>query len=130
LNEECAMDDTPQQDVPADDHLPGGLSSPEFRQQIPSPPPSTAAAIATTSNGAIGKPYRAKGEGGGPGRKPRACLECKRLKMKCEFLPGERKCSRCSRKDLECTSNKGMVRGMSASAEGYEWVTLILRLCR
>ena len=25
---------------------------------------------------------------GGPGRKSKACQECKRLKMKCEVLPG------------------------------------------
>lgn len=35
-------------------------------------------------------------------RKTRACHECRRLKMKCEVLPDETRCTRCRKKDLEC----------------------------
>jgi len=39
----------------------------------------------------------------GPGRKPRACPPCKRLKMKCEALPGDAsRCTRCARRGLVC----------------------------
>ncbi|KAL0940544.1 C6 transcription factor [Colletotrichum truncatum] len=40
--------------------------------------------------------------GSGPGRKPKACLECKKLKMKCEIFPGDRKCRHCLRRKVDC----------------------------
>lgn len=60
-----------------------------------------------------------KGVIGGPGRKSKACkfvellgrpiadkeiagLECKKLKMKCEVFPGDRKCKHCLRRKAEC----------------------------
>lgn len=43
----------------------------------------------------VGKP--------GPGRKPRACLECKRQKMKCEVPAGSRKCKHCLRRNIDCS---------------------------
>ncbi|KAL4802398.1 hypothetical protein BDV18DRAFT_166983 [Aspergillus unguis] len=39
---------------------------------------------------------------GGPGRKSKACLECKKLKMKCEVFPGDRKCRQCLRRKAHC----------------------------
>ncbi|OAA59198.1 Transcription factor [Niveomyces insectorum RCEF 264] len=38
----------------------------------------------------------------GPGRKPRACAECKKQKMKCEVLPGHDSCRNCLRRNLAC----------------------------
>ncbi|EKM82737.1 hypothetical protein AGABI1DRAFT_53161, partial [Agaricus bisporus var. burnettii JB137-S8] len=32
-----------------------------------------------------------------------ACVDCKSVKVRCEFVPGERKCRRCQAKDLPCT---------------------------
>lgn len=40
---------------------------------------------------------------GGPGRKPRACSECKRQKMKCDVSNGSRKCKHCLRRNVECS---------------------------
>ncbi|KDR81549.1 hypothetical protein GALMADRAFT_134980 [Galerina marginata CBS 339.88] len=31
-----------------------------------------------------------------------ACVDCKSVKVRCEFLPGEKKCRRCQLKDLPC----------------------------
>ncbi|KAH0432465.1 hypothetical protein CcaCcLH18_06372 [Colletotrichum camelliae] len=42
------------------------------------------------------------GRVGGPGRKSRACLECKKLKMRCEVFPGDRKCRHCLRRNVSC----------------------------
>ncbi|CAI0649355.1 unnamed protein product [Colletotrichum noveboracense] len=55
----------------------------------------TTPAIAST-NGAK------DGRVGGPGRKSRACLECKKLKMRCEVSPGDRKCRHCLRRNVSC----------------------------
>ncbi|KAF4826657.1 Transcriptional activator of proteases prtT [Colletotrichum tropicale] len=55
----------------------------------------TTPAIAST-NGAK------DGRVGGPGRKSRACLECKKLKMRCEVFPGDRKCRHCLRRNVSC----------------------------
>ncbi|KAJ5980981.1 hypothetical protein N7481_008279 [Penicillium waksmanii] len=41
---------------------------------------------------------------GGPGRKPRACLACRHLKMKCEILQDQSRCKRCHKKDLDCVA--------------------------
>ena len=43
---------------------------------------------------------------GGPGRKSKACQECKRLKMKCEVLPGSRTCNRCIKRKLQCIQTR------------------------
>lgn len=32
-----------------------------------------------------------------------ACVDCKSVKVRCEFVPGERKCRRCQAKGLPCT---------------------------
>ncbi|KAI0015301.1 hypothetical protein F4780DRAFT_784319 [Xylariomycetidae sp. FL0641] len=62
----------------------------------------------------------------GPGRKPRACVECKKQKMKCELLPGDRKCKNCLRRSVECvfkrviTSEVVTDRHAGAHGEGYE----------
>ncbi|KAF9453200.1 hypothetical protein P691DRAFT_801540 [Macrolepiota fuliginosa MF-IS2] len=32
-----------------------------------------------------------------------ACVDCKSVKVRCEFVPGERKCRRCQAKNLPCT---------------------------
>ncbi|KAI0484065.1 hypothetical protein GGR56DRAFT_612167, partial [Xylariaceae sp. FL0804] len=45
----------------------------------------------------------------GPGRKPRACSECKKQKMKCEVLPGDSKCKNCLRRGVECIMNKVVI---------------------
>ncbi|KAH7143794.1 hypothetical protein EDB81DRAFT_947824 [Dactylonectria macrodidyma] len=42
------------------------------------------------------------GGGGGPGRKSKACHECRKLKMRCEVFPGDRKCRHCLRRKVEC----------------------------
>ncbi|KAF4847327.1 Transcriptional activator of proteases prtT [Colletotrichum siamense] len=55
----------------------------------------TTPAIAST-NGAK------DGRVGGPGRKSRACLECKKLKLRCEVFPGDRKCRHCLRRNVSC----------------------------
>ncbi|KAH6876414.1 hypothetical protein B0T10DRAFT_497950 [Thelonectria olida] len=39
---------------------------------------------------------------GGPGRKSKACHECRKLKMRCEVFPGDRKCRHCLRRKVEC----------------------------
>ncbi|KAK7421722.1 hypothetical protein QQZ08_009810 [Neonectria magnoliae] len=39
---------------------------------------------------------------GGPGRKSKACHECRKLKMRCEIFPGDRKCRHCLRRKVEC----------------------------
>ncbi|CAH0022179.1 unnamed protein product [Clonostachys rhizophaga] len=39
---------------------------------------------------------------GGPGRKSKACLACKKLKMKCEVFPGDRNCKHCLRRKVDC----------------------------
>ncbi|KPM46111.1 Transcriptional activator of proteases prtT [Neonectria ditissima] len=41
-------------------------------------------------------------DGGGPGRKSKACHECRKLKMRCETFPGDRKCRHCLRRKVEC----------------------------
>ncbi|KAI0145464.1 hypothetical protein GGR57DRAFT_299184 [Xylariaceae sp. FL1272] len=40
--------------------------------------------------------------GSGPGRKPRACTQCKKQKMKCEVGPGDRSCKNCLRRHVGC----------------------------
>jgi hypothetical protein len=52
------------------------------------------------------------------GRKPRACQECKRLKMKCELLPDRSRCTRCVRRGLECALKFGP-RPLSPTAVEY-----------
>lgn len=39
----------------------------------------------------------------GPGRKSRACIECKKQKMKCDVPPGHRKCRHCLKRGVECS---------------------------
>ncbi|CAK7201567.1 hypothetical protein SEUCBS139899_004273 [Sporothrix eucalyptigena] len=63
-----------------------------------------------SSVGSVRKPASALGSGKGPGRKPRACAECKKQKMKCEVLPGELRCRHCSRRDLPCILHEGVQR--------------------
>ncbi|CAK7233482.1 hypothetical protein SCUCBS95973_008609 [Sporothrix curviconia] len=58
------------------------------------------------SSGSVRKPTPGKG----PGRKPRACAECKKQKMKCEVLPGKLRCRHCSRRDLACVMHKSVQR--------------------
>ncbi|SJL15625.1 uncharacterized protein ARMOST_19128 [Armillaria ostoyae] len=36
-------------------------------------------------------------------RRPGACTQCKQVKMKCEFAPGEQTCQRCKPKGYHCT---------------------------
>ncbi|KAF4918382.1 Transcriptional activator of proteases prtT [Colletotrichum viniferum] len=55
----------------------------------------TTPAIVSTNGGKDGRV-------GGPGRKSRACLECKKLKMRCEVFPGDRKCRHCLRRNVSC----------------------------
>lgn len=57
----------------------------------------------------------------GPGRKSRACLECKKLKMKCEVFPGDRKCRHCLRRKVDCIITKRSYTSQTdAVMEGYE----------
>lgn len=65
----------------------------------------------------------------GPGRKSRACRECKRQKMKCEVPPGSRECTHCLRRDIECSlqftkpsmpSNGEGLPSTSTSVQRYE----------
>ncbi|CAK7215112.1 hypothetical protein SBRCBS47491_002371 [Sporothrix bragantina] len=67
---------------------------------------------ATGSSTASGTPG-----GKGPGRKPRACAECKKQKMKCEVLPGETRCRHCSRRDLPCVLSEGVQRAIQQTLE-------------
>ncbi|CAJ2508304.1 Uu.00g094900.m01.CDS01 [Anthostomella pinea] len=63
----------------------------------------------------------------GPGRKPRACVECKKQKMKCEVLPGDTKCTNCLRRNISsCIFKRVMMAETSSdlnstdSARSYE----------
>ncbi|KAF9480102.1 hypothetical protein BDN70DRAFT_905913 [Pholiota conissans] len=38
----------------------------------------------------------------GPKKMSGACVDCKSVKVRCEFVPGERKCRRCQAKNLPC----------------------------
>ncbi|KAH7002146.1 hypothetical protein EDB80DRAFT_867155 [Ilyonectria destructans] len=49
-----------------------------------------------------GKLLEGAGGAGGPGRKSKACHECRKLKMRCEIFPGDRKCRHCLRRKVEC----------------------------
>ncbi|KAJ3540531.1 hypothetical protein NM208_g5029 [Fusarium decemcellulare] len=66
------------------------------------------------------------GPGGGPGRKSKACQECRKLKMRCEVFPGDRKCRHCLRRKVECIFKPAtvVVQNMDdatiASVERYE----------
>ncbi|KAL4949845.1 hypothetical protein BDW69DRAFT_202541 [Aspergillus filifer] len=40
------------------------------------------------------------------GRKSKACLECRKLKIRCELTTGERKCRYCQRRNLACVLNR------------------------
>ncbi|KAM0816855.1 putative Transcription factor domain-containing protein [Seiridium cardinale] len=51
----------------------------------------------------------------GPGRKPRACVECKKQKMKCEVLPGDTKCKNCLRRGIPACVFKRVVMSESFS---------------
>ncbi|RMY67729.1 hypothetical protein D0863_07601 [Hortaea werneckii] len=44
----------------------------------------------------------------GVGRKPRACVACKQLKMRCEVPEGSTKCSRCRKRGLQCELGRSM----------------------
>lgn len=83
--------------------------------------------------------------GAGPGRKSRACespslgsrrekgltdsiagLECKKLKMKCEVFPGDRKCKHCLRRKAECVFKTTQVIQVDPDEDRYEYVSLLL----
>ncbi|KAL4925931.1 Zn(II)2Cys6 transcription factor domain-containing protein [Aspergillus undulatus] len=40
------------------------------------------------------------------GRESKACLECRKLKVRCDLFTGERKCRYCQRRDLACVTNR------------------------
>ncbi|KAK2606775.1 hypothetical protein N8I77_005504 [Diaporthe amygdali] len=46
---------------------------------------------------------------GGPGRKPRACAECKKQKMKCEVPSGGHKCRNCWKRGTDCVFDRLVV---------------------
>ncbi|KAL3292809.1 fungal specific transcription factor [Colletotrichum asianum] len=71
---------------------------------MPSPDSSRGEALSEAgTTPAIASTNGAKdGRVGGPGRKSRACLECKKLKMRCEVFPGDRKCRHCLRRNVSC----------------------------
>ncbi|KAH7136919.1 hypothetical protein B0J13DRAFT_560256 [Dactylonectria estremocensis] len=63
----------------------------------------------TQSNGARRDPtLRGRGHKAtaAQGRKPKACLECKKLKIRCDFFPGDRKCRYCLRRNVDCIINR------------------------
>lgn len=69
----------------------------------------------------------------GPGRKPRACHECKRQKLRCEVPVGGWKCKHCLRRNVDCslnfttpflgdanTAQAGPLQSRSVAADTYE----------
>lgn len=87
------------------------------------------------------KPKMARGAiGSGPGRKSRACmhhrvpgnnerattdieqlgLACKKLKMKCEVFPGDRKCKHCQRRNAECVFKTTKVIHVDSDERSFE----------
>lgn len=50
-------------------------------------------------------------------KKPGACVDCKSVKVRCEPVPGERKCRRCQSKNLPCTPRE---RKKRKSADTHE----------
>ncbi|KAF3804153.1 Transcriptional activator of proteases prtT [Colletotrichum gloeosporioides] len=71
------------------------MPSPDLSRVETQSEAGTTPAIASTNGGKDGRV-------GGPGRKSRACLECKKLKMRCEVFPGDRKCRHCLRRNVSC----------------------------
>ena len=56
-------------------------------------------------------------------------MECKKLKMKCEVFPGDRKCKHCLRRKADCIFKTTQViqvdseEGLFPSSDRYESVT-------
>ncbi|CAI6335993.1 unnamed protein product [Periconia digitata] len=55
--------------------------------------------------------------------KVRACAECKKHKIKCEQVPGEQKCSKCLRGNLECVPHNPLQRLQDEDAQWKENAT-------
>jgi hypothetical protein len=124
-------------------HSPFVVSPEQQEQQLEKEKDDTKGEGHDGTASATRRPGKARGEGGtgGPGRKPRACKcgtrkedrmimiltmelgqECKRQKMKCESLPGDRKCRNCLRRGIECVMKYAPNPTMTEVENRYEYV--------
>ncbi|CAM1503130.1 Fc.00g079060.m01.CDS01 [Cosmosporella sp. VM-42] len=83
---------------------PANASTPDENEKASTPPSSQLQAENNVKAKSRSRKILEGGGGGtgGPGRKSKACHECRKLKMRCEVFPGDRKCRHCLRRKVDC----------------------------